>query len=326
MATPAVVKAQAEEADRIHAQLYGAKDEQEEKAGGDPADDRRAEEAGGESPAPVPEVLPDSPDPAQAEPTKPVKEETWEHRYQTLAGKYDTEIPQMAAELKDTQDMMAAMSQQAPLTPIQAGEALTTEEVEEYGEELVSVMRKAARAEMAPFIQQMQEQTQSAQERMNATAESIAVRSKDQFWRTLNQLVPDWETLNKTQNFLDWLKTPDVYSGQSRQDMLTQAVEANDIYRTVAFFNGYKQEQTGQLPVTPDPSTAQGFNLETLVAPGRPAGTVATGAQTSGKVWTEAQVERFTRDKMAGKIPAADAARIDQEIHHAAMTGRLRKA
>jgi len=265
-----------------------------------------------------------------AEPRQNGETANWQQRYESLKGKYDTELPQVQAELRNTQEMLNVLSSQKLDLDNLEGDELTPEEIEDYGEELVNMVKRAARGEMGPMLKQLQDQNNALQERLAATMQAGVANSREQLLTTLNQKIPDWKIQNEDQGFIDWLSQSDVYSGLTKQQMLLQAFEANDTNRVIAIFVGYKQEQTGQPPAPPVTSEAQptpvqkGNGLETLVAPGRPAGTVVKGAQKSGKIWTKGEINDLTRQKIAGKFTPEQAAALDLEWHTAGMEGRIK--
>ena len=259
----------------------------------------------------------------EAEPSEP--EIDYKQQYDSLQGKYNAELPKLQQELKNTQQMLENLGSTAFLTEMDETAGLTQDEIDEYGEELIDIVKRAARSEFAPVINQLAAQNKELQEKMKSTSQSLAVSARDEMLTTLGQNVPNWQELNTSQSFLDWLGEIDLLSGVPRQQLLTHAFERNDTNRVIAFFRGFTNpEQTGQAPPVAVSSEALPPNgMETLLAPNRPASTAATGAQPSGRIWTTAEIQKLSKDKLSGKISREYAAKIEAEIHQAAMEGRL---
>ena len=114
------------------------------------------------------------------------------------------------------------------------------------------------------------------------------------------------------------------------QTLLGQAFEKNDLSRVIAFFQGYKLEQTGKPTPPPvakteaQPAQQSAVGLEALVAPGRPAGsTVDAGAQISGKVWTSQEIQEMTKRITQGRLSPEQANAFHKELHQAGAEGRI---
>lgn len=308
-----------EQIDALHEQIYGGNNdapaeaaEGEAASQGEAAASQEANAAG----------APAAPAPEASGGDAPID---YEQRYNSLQGKYDAELPRLQQELKNTQDMLAAHAQGATIPEFDTSGALTAEEIDEYGEELIDIVKRAARAEFAPVLNQLSQQNKDLQEKMQATAKTIQLSSRDQMLEHIGQAIPNWAEVNQDQAFLDWLAQPDLLSGVPRQQLLTNAFERNDTNRVIAFFKGFlNPEQTGQAPpVQPSGEAPPRNGMETLLAPNRPAGTAATGAQPSGRIWTTAEVQQLAKDRLKGAISREDADKLDVEIHRAAMEGRL---
>src|SRR5215475_6703760 len=67
----------------------------------------------GEAPLaePSPEIQPDLPVDIPAQPAPPAASEiNWEQRYNTLQGKYNSEVPELRGQLRSMQEMLTAMN------------------------------------------------------------------------------------------------------------------------------------------------------------------------------------------------------------------------
>lgn len=105
--------------------------------------------------------------------------------------------------------------------------------------------------------------------------------------------------------------------------MLTQAFEAGDAARVLAFFRGYSKEQTVVQTGTQNGGVAPS-PLDTLVAPGQP---LASGAASApqGHMWTQSDINEFYRDVNSGKFKGREAqkANIEADLIAASTQGRI---
>ena len=269
----------------------------------------------------------------------------WEQRYNTLQGKYNTELPELRGQVRGLQELLANMQQAAPKAPEQTfapqptsrpaqvppAREIPSEDVEAYGQDLINGVLRWAEARLAPTIQEFERRLLSVEGGNQQLANYTAQKSVDV---ALSRAVPDWETINVDPNFILWLDQVDMFSGQKRKQMIEQAYGAGDAARTIAFFRAYKNEQT---VVSPTPGTqqfqtdssAERLPLADLAVPGRGRSvpSPAPGAPER-RIWTAADIQAFYRQKQRGQWLGreADAARIEQDIINAPAEGRFRQS
>jgi hypothetical protein len=212
------------------------------------------------------------------------------------------------------------------------------EEVREFGADLVDVMRRVAREEqgallpeidrrLAPVTQRVDQVAQNVQ----ATGQRVAQNDRQAVFALLDEKVPGWQTINGDANFLAWLDQIDPFSSQMRGTMLTQALNANDGPRVVAFFDGYLKEHA---VVTPPPAPAPAAapaapqrTLDQMVAPGTPRTGPAGAPDVSGKrVWTRAEITAFYASTGNGSFKGTPEQRkaMEADIFAAQREGRIR--
>jgi hypothetical protein len=280
--------------------------------------------------------------PSEQEPPAPPTVD-WEQRYNTLQGKYNSEMPELRGQVRSLQEMLANMQQ--PRTREQTFEAqpqprpqvpptreIPSEDVEAYGQDLINGVQRWAEARLAPTIQEFERRLLSVEGGNQQLANYTAQKSVD---AALSRAVPDWEVINHDPNFILWLDQVDMFSGQKRKQMIEQAYGAGDAARTIAFFRAYKNEQTAVSP-TPgtqqfqtDSSSAERLPLADLAVPGRgrSVSSPAPGAPER-RIWTAADINTFYRQKQRGQWLGreAEAARIEQDIVNAPAEGRFRQS
>lgn len=289
-----------------------------------------------DEPAPVADELTIHPTPVAAEPAPvvepaaeptPVEDETMEHKYKVLQGKYNAEVPKLSKDLKESKDQLLEMRQRvnntesilatmqataAPAAPPAATippEPLVAEdEIERFGPDLIDLIGRVAKQEVLPEldrrIKPLDSRFDSIEENASNTLDAVARSERDKVLAALTLAVPKWETQNEDKAFLQWLNENDVYAGVARGALLTQAFRANDAGRVIAFFKGFQTENavvTPESEVTPPletPAVEPQQALEQLVAPGTPkTGTTGAPDESGKRIWTRADISAFYAQK-----------------------------
>lgn len=277
--------------------------------------------------------------PQQPTPRQPVND--WEQRYNTLQGKYNTEVPELRGELNSLRNMVAQMNQPRraeetfenvprvrPMPP--PTREVPPEDVEAYGQDLIEASQRWADARYAPILQDYERRLLAVESGNQQLATYTTQRGVD---GALTQAVPDWEQINVDPNFIAWLNQPDMFSGQTRKTLIDNAYNSGDAARTIAFFRAYKNEQTvvGQQPGTQTFQTdsAERLPLADLAVPGRgrSVSSPAPGAPEA-RIWTTADVNAFYRQKQRGYWAGreAEAERLERDIILAPLEGRFRQS
>ena len=358
-ALPKSVQKQIKAAEEAHAKAYSKPDE---KSGDQNLEDANDEAAQSQTP---PEGI-QSPPAAEAQPvvTPPTGEETspaeppadegppsatepdaWEKRYSILKGKYDAEVPRQAKQIKELKNelaslrgLLAQMNEQKPAsspdsseTPAPTGipaRLLKQQEIEDYGDELISVIHRGAQEVFNPEIAALKEEIKQLKGQLGGVSQTLHSSQRDTVLDILTREVPDWKTLNEDELFLSWLDQVDTFSGEPRQALLDRAFGSGDAARVVAFFKGYLNENAALQPPQQDPAP-QPRNTQTklddMVAPGKPKGASGGAQQGEKRTWTQKQIAKFYHDVNKGKYrtqPDKQNA-IERDIVAAGREGRI---
>jgi len=248
-------------------------------------------------------------------PSDPQKEDdVWEQRYKSLRGKYDAEVPRMAASNKELTSRLQSIERE--LEKVKTFKAVTKdplikpEEIQEYGEPLVDLIRRAAREEVSSKDAEI-ESLKSSLERFEASSTKNA---EIDFYERLRTAVPDWEELNRDKDFLQWLSEYDELSGNQRQDSLDEAVRNNDALRASRFFNKWKDMSTKQ-------AATVSRNLESQVVP---SSSRVSSAPAGKKIWSRSEIQDFYMKARRGSITDKDMVAIEADIHAAQLENRIR--
>jgi hypothetical protein len=238
----------------------------------------------------------------------------WEHRYKVLSGKYSSEVPRLAAENRELKGSMKALEEkidrlsQAKSTSKES--LIRQEEVDEYGESLIDVIRRAAREEASSkddVINDLKAKVDSFDSKVSRNVEV-------DFYEDLGRRVPEWVAINDDQNFHKWLEGYDDLTGQRRQELLSSAEAERDARRVSNFFLAYQKTSQSW-------AATANKKLESQVVPSSQNHTQSPPAK---RIWTRGEVQDFYARVRTGDITGSQAVALESEIQVAAVEGRIR--
>lgn len=276
--------------------------------------------------------------------------DTFEHKYKTLQGMYNSEkrsnidllgrvdaLENMLANLQNLKgSSVEIVETPAPADMGAAVESLLTpEEIADYGPDMIDVVKRAATEAVSGQLAELRAENLQLKEVVGNTAQSIELDARGKLYSTLTTSVPNWKQVNTHPDFNEWLAQPDVYSGVPRKQMLTRAFELNDAARVAHFFKGFLTENAALQPaanteeplVDPDiqPAAQPKVTLESLASPGLGASGGADNISETGQMWKESEIGKFYEDARKGlfKGRKEEYARIEQEIQAALSAGQI---
>jgi hypothetical protein len=263
-------------------------------------------------PEPQPPAVETPAPPAVQNDSPPFQEDSWEHRFKVLQGKYNSEVPRFASENKDLKNRLQLLEEQIDeMKNAKPPELLVKpEEIEQYGEGLIDVARRVAREELASkdaVISKLQNEINSIK---SVTTNVVS----DNFFKSLTELVPDWEALNANDNFLKWLDEVDELTGETRQSLLSKAESQRDPVRAAKFFNMFKKTSQSW-------AANSNTSLEQQIVP--PVNQPSS-SPPSKKIWTRGEISDFYDRVRRGSISDTDAIAIEADITAATIEGRIR--
>jgi hypothetical protein len=309
---PKAVVAAAARSDEIHKAAY-------KPEGGDPPADPPVTPSGNEPPAP-----------------QPAPEVDWQHRYNSLKGRFDQQASQLASATARIANLEATIaSLNKPPAPPKAQEQPATlvkpEEVTEYGPDFVDFVKRAAKEAVAPELKgfdTLRADIDSVKSTVGQVSKVTAATAHEKFLADMTKSLPNWPEINKNPDFLAWLALPDPLSGAIRKQMLDDAYGRRDARRVLAFFNGFLKEVAGRPAEPPpgqSPQTPPGkVTLESLAAPGKANGTPPT-PPAEKPTFTRAQITAFYNDRSRGAYRGREeeAEKIELAIFAAQKEGRV---
>lgn len=336
---PAAVKAASALADQVFKQAYDQEGSEEGASDGEDAGEQKPAEAASKPTAEQTFTSTDETPPARkAAKSKEDDEQSWEHRYKSMKGRYDraeTQIKAMSDQithLQNTITSIQAAQYNANETDTYSERFITPEEEQDYGSEFLAVVGRKAKEELVPEVASLKKEIANLRAQLAGVGGYVQQDARSRLETSLGNSVANWKEINMKPEFLSWLKLPDAYSGVIRHELLRAAYERNDAPRVVAFFKGFLAEEAATAPVEGRPDLDGGstasrkVSLETLAAPGRAKTAAASGAPAEKPNFTRAQIAKFYADSAAGKYRGKEAEkdRIEMQIFDAEREGRIR--
>lgn len=255
-------------------------------------------------------------DPAPAPTATPPGEgdDKWEARYKTLHGKYNAEVPRLHAALKERDSKLNSLTEEVEALKAAVSNPreslIKPEEVNEFGEPLVDLIRRAARDEMAAKDAEI-----AALKREVESVKTSTVENKEvSFYDKLNSQVPDWMAINDDPDFHAWLGEVDDLTGALRQEILSAAEGKRDADRVARFFKAFKKVQETK-------SAAATASLDSQVAP---VASRVDEPPKGKKIWTRAEIADFYARDRRGELTEEQSAAIDKEVQLAIRERRVR--
>lgn len=260
----------------------------------------------------------------------------WEHRAKSLEGRVpglERANVQLTEEVNNLRELIASMhatgAAKPAEEPIKAERLVTEEEVNEYGKDLLDVVGRRAREEVAPLLQERDQKIAQLTAQLQGVGAQQQMGAREKMHATLDGQLPNWRDVNLDPNFLTWLGLPDPFSGAIRHEMLKTAYAQNNAPRVAAFFNGYLAEQATVAPQAqpaPGTTTVPKVPLQNLAAPGRAKAPATTNPVSPEKpIISRADITQFYADCAAGRYRSKEPerAQMEREIFAAQREGRI---
>lgn len=261
--------------------------------------------------APVEQVV------VAAEPApKPVDE--WEHRYKSLDGivrSRDAKISQISAELEQTRAELQRLGAEKVQLPEPS--ASNPQDVEMFGADLVEMVKRMNQQTLGSVANTIDSRLKMLEQRVEGTVEAVAVSASEKFISRLEAAVPEWDSINQSDAFKQWLGEEDPVYGVPRQTALKRAEDNLDAARTIRIFQTFTG---GSAPVV----APKVNSLDKQVAPRAAASVAPTGQNLS--IITTAEVDRFYRDVAQGRYRGNEKQQqqMEDEINAALREQRIR--
>lgn len=287
------------------------------------------------TPPPQPPKAPDVP-PSQPTQAPAPADDGFKAKYLALQGKYNAEVPRMhqqIAELTRRMEQLTAAPPQPPAPPPEKP-AVTPKEVEDFGAPMTEFVQRMAQATFAHAAQAVLAQIQSLDVRIKAIEHTVngvtqqAGQTREElFFAELTRQVPNWERINVSADWLEWLDVKDGIYGLTRQQALQHARETLDVQRAISIFKAFEATKAPPPPPAAPPAAPPPPNpLESLVAPSAGAATPPAPPAQPKPIYSKQFLNRFYREVEQGmwRGREAEVQAIEADIALAAAEGRIR--
>jgi hypothetical protein len=203
-------------------------------------------------------------------------DESWKSKYEAQLGR-NAPLHKQNKELADRigaleQLLEGSRQQQAPPQAASQAKLITSQEEEDFGPEMIDVIRRAAKEVASP----LQAEIEQLRNQVGNTTATITRSTRQSMLNTLGEQIPEWKEINVAPEFHSWLALPDPFSGVTRKSLLQAAYDKNETSRVLAFFNGFVSElaatapaEASQTPVPTERNSPSKPTLQQLAAPGR---------------------------------------------------------
>jgi len=265
-----------------------------------------------------------APTPQAVEPV--VSEETWEHKYTTLIGKYNAEVPRLHSQVKELMGQVDYLDQQLQNRPTEASKPtqetrslITDEEIDLYGADLIDLQRRVAEEVASKYdamLNAAQTKIDSLEQRLMQTGNQVGEMS---FEQTLVRKIPDWEKVNADPRWVKWLDETDPVLRAPRRVVAQQAYNASDVDGVAHYVALFQQANPSQ--TKPSPRKTE---LERQVAPSRNS-TTGTVAQPTGRTYSYADwmAASANVDVLVARGKYDEATKLEAELADAMQHGRV---
>ena len=323
---PEAVKKQAEEAARIAAEMAdNSQDTPAEDGGPDLSENGQDTNLSTDSS----QEYSNSNEPAQENMQEP---EDWEQKYKVLQGKYNAEVPRLHEEikgLKQSNDFLAGklelleklvaenqQNQPQQATPVDDRVSSINEEdpeIAQFREDFPEIYKGVKK-----LVEQILAKQVEVENKIKNTEETLAQTTTQMFYTQLANLVPDWETLNTSADFLKWLQVIEPFTGVTRHELMNKAFSQGDAVGVAKFFLAFKDEQARM-----NSNTNQQQQQQSISPPAGRASKVGFQNQNSSRTYKQSEIEEFYRQMALGRVPADEAKAKEMEFLKAMKEGRI---
>jgi len=289
----------------------------------------------------------------QDPPVKTETESTWEHKYKVLQGKYNKEVKQLKeaisplksqvrnltlrinegdSQLIHLQDKLAQKENVPTPKKVDVPESimsfLTEDERSHMNEEGFDNKSMEIIGRLITKISSINTPDKTQSVDLEEIKREVKLNKQNRvaaFWNELSAKVVDWEEINSSVEFNNWLDDFIPYTTITRRDAIKSAQEQLDHKKVIEIFDGFKKSQTPK----EEPQKLH-INPEEHLEPTSTVGHVeTTEVKPKGKIYTRQEVKDFYKDAAnvaigtSKKYTSQDIERIDADIMKANKEGRI---
>jgi F0F1-type ATP synthase membrane subunit b/b' len=261
--------------------------------------------------APAAEGTPAAKELSTAPPNR--EEDTYKHKYEVLAGKFNKEIRERQAENstilnqnKMLQDSLAELTAEVQKLKEAKPQPVSIDENEknfkEQFDEVYTGVEAMVRRMFSDFEAKLD--AKLGQATNSVRTEFVQDKAKTAYERYIDDLTKahaDWQEINVNPKFLEWLEVTERYAGKTRMELMREAHTRMDAPTVIAFFDDFLKEKgtPARREPTPHPND-------------RGSG---SGSPSGGeKIYTGQDLTELSEKVRRGEMTEEDAAPLEQKI------------
>lgn len=254
-----------------------------------------------------------------------------EQRNASLQGMFnraEAHNSELAQQIDTLRQLVETLSKQRTTPePEPAKTLLTPKDSEEFGEDMIDLIRRAAREELAAAQSKISE-LEGTVAHLRGQLDQVGATTQRTSQRTWQQqvytAVPDFDRKNVDPKFLAWLDEADELSGYKRGQLLSAAAQVQDIARVKKIFDAFFGPQSSEAPSGADDRNVGLVDPATLVAPGEAAAPQQPTNPAKGKVWTMNEIDALYVKRRRGQISNTEFAKAEADLQRAVGEGRIK--
>lgn len=215
--------------------------------------------------------------------------EQWEQRFRVMEGKYKAEVPRLAEQNRvlseRLEEAIKALEKAKQPEPTDA-KLVTDADIEAYGDDMVNMVRRAAREEFktlsAQFAAQMEKQFGVVAEKTARVEKQVALSEADKFWTKVTTAHPDFDTINNDPRWIAYLDSHIEGTRFTRRAVSEDALSRFDAQVVIEQLQGFKDSiGLGKQPAPTRPKPS----LQSQVAPSSSRASTPQSANDQ-RIWT----------------------------------------
>ena len=226
-----------------------------------------------------------------------------EHRYSTLQGMLEARNQDMDNLRAIVASLSAAQAEKDQPEPV-----ITDKDKETFGADVIDLITRVSQHQMKSMLS-------GVEGRVEKVAQVATATATGRFDSELRSRVPDWETVNVMPEFIAWL-------GKYNVKALNEAYSAFDLHGTAKFFEDYKKLY-GPAPVAPSAATIVPDKLAHLAAPAKGKVVPINQDGPKGKIWTSKDMNKLYDDLERRRITKTEFDKLEADLFKAQREGRI---
>ena len=258
---------------------------------------------------------------------EPNPDNNWEQRFRVIEGKYRAEIPRLHdqnRELSERLEQALKALEEKAQTPVEEKKLVTDADVESFGEDMVDMVRRAAREEFdalaKKFAAELDKRFGAVAAKVEQTEQVVVKSAKDKFWDAVDAKHADFAAVNSDPRWFAFLDTRIPGPRLTRRTLAEKAIaelDAEALIEQVGLFKESLPKAEPQQPTKPKPT------LNSQVAPNT-SGASNPSPDPVGKIWTGAEYAAALDHRNMQRMSRADYDALVAEAETAFAEGRVR--